>query len=153
MNFIKTHWFGLITGIIIFFFFILFILVLLSPRQDNLRRGFIPCTETMAENLLSCEEHKVICLIKSVVKNSWCDTKVVGRGIKLWIKGEQQAPWSNYIFIPELPQDEFFDKEAQAEYFKNNPGTAAEMQQLKELNEQLENDNEQIRVTPEDQPR
>ena len=144
MNFIKTHWFGLITGIIIFFFFILFILVLLSPRQDNLRRGFIPCTETMAENLLSCEENKFICLIKSVVKNSWCDIKVVGKGIKLWLKGEQTAPWSNYIFVPELTSEEEYARNAKIEYHKNNSDVKQEMQELKKLNEELENEQNAI---------
>ena len=140
MNFIKTHWFGLIAGIIIFFFFILFILVLLSPRQDNLRRGFIPCTEIMADNLLSCEENKFICLIKSVVKNSWCDIKVVGKGIRLWAKGEQAAPWSNYIFVPELSADDEYEQEAKAEYHRNNSDVKKEMQKLKKLNEELENE-------------
>ena len=144
MNFIKTHWFGLVTGIIIFFFFILFILVLLSPRQDNLRRGFIPCTEIMAENLLSCEENKFFCLIKSVVKNSWCDIKVVGKGIKLWAKGEQPAPWSNYIFTPELSSDAEYDEEAKTEYHKNNSDVKQEMQKLKKLNEELENEQNTI---------
>ena len=153
MRFIRQHWFGIITGTVIFCFLVMFILVLISPRQDVRKRGFIPCTEAMAEQMLSCSENKLGCMFKAVLKNSWCDLNVIGRGFVLWAKGDQDWPWSNYIFIPELPQDEFFDKEAQAEYFKNNPGTVAEMQQLKELNEQLENDNEQIRVTPEDQPR
>lgn len=42
MNFLKRHWFGLITGLFIFCVLVLFVLVLLSPRQDAKKRGFIP---------------------------------------------------------------------------------------------------------------
>ena len=52
MRFIRHHWFGMITGLIIFAFFSLFILILLSPRQDMLRRGFIPCTEEFVEEII-----------------------------------------------------------------------------------------------------
>jgi hypothetical protein len=52
MNFIRHHWFGVITGLVIFAFLSLFMLILLSPRQDALRRGFIPCTEEFVEDIL-----------------------------------------------------------------------------------------------------
>ena len=144
MNFIKTHWFGLLTGTVIFFFLILFVLILLSPRQDARRRGFIPCTENMAEELLNCEENKFFCLFKVIVKNSWCDIKVVGRGIGAWISGEQSAPWSNYIFIPELPEAAEYEEEARAEYHKNNPDVKKEMLKLKELNKEVEHEQNEI---------
>ncbi len=153
MYFIKYHWFGLLTGLVIFFFMGLFILVLLSPRADEQKRGFIPCTENMAEQILACENNKIICLLKAVVGNSWCDAKVVGRGIKKWIFGEQKAPWSNYIFIPELPSNHFFDSEAGAEYLKQHPNTKAEMQKLQKLNEELENAEEsELQITADQQP-
>ena len=153
MNFIRHHWFGLLTGLFIFIFFVLFVLVLLSPRQDIRRRGFIPCTEVMAEKILDCEGNRVGCLLAAVVGNSWCDLKVVGRGIRDWAGGRQKTPWSNYIFVPELPADEFFDAEARAEYFKNNPDVKAEMQQLQKLNKELENEeNRERKVSPEQQP-
>lgn len=62
----------------------------------------------------------------------------------------QPAPWSNYIFIPELPEDENFDNAARAEYFKTNPDIAVEMQDLKQLNKELEN--EQPDFNPAEQP-
>jgi len=102
MNFIKNHWFGIIISFIIFVFFLLFVLVLLSPRQDQQRRGFIPCTEVFVEELLQCEKNKVWCLIKSSVSNSWCDIKVIGNGFSMWAEGKQKFPWSNYIFTPDL---------------------------------------------------
>ncbi len=141
MTFIRTHWFGLITGSSIFVFLLLFILVLLSPRQDKLRRGFIPCTEVLAEELSVCmEQKKVICLVNSVMKNSWCELKTVGRGIKLWVQGQQSTPWSNYIFIPEQTDEEDFPAEERAEYLQNNPDFVEEMQKLKQSHEEIENE-------------
>lgn len=139
MTFIKNHWFGLITGLIIFCFLCLFILVLISPRQDEDKRGFIPCTEAMADKMLACpEEGKAFCMLKAVLGNSWCDAKVIGRGVKNWVTGKQSAPWSNYIFIPRVPVDQ--EDEHLQEYYKNNPNIGAEMQELKELNKELENE-------------
>lgn len=141
MTFIRTHWFGLITGSAIFVFLMLFILVLLSPRQDKLKRGFIPCTEMLAEELSVCMEQKrVACLLGSVMKNSWCQLKTVGRGIKLWVYGQQSAPWSNYIFIPEQTEEADFPTEERTEYLKNNPGFFEEMQNLKQSYKELENE-------------
>ena len=153
MDFINKHWFGLLTGFIIFIFGVLFILVLLSPRQDAQRRGFIPCTEAMAEKILSCEKNKVFCLLSVVVQNTWCDIKVVGTGMQKWAKGQQTTPWENYIFIPELPADEDFDAEARAEYLKTSPNIEEEMKRLHELNKELENaETKEQEVSPEQQP-
>lgn len=152
MQFIRQHWFGLITGIILFCFFVLFILVLLSPRQDEKKRGFIPCTEVMAEQMLNCENRKFSCMFSAIVKNTWCDTKVVGVGLKRWVTGEQNTPWSNYIFIPEFPADENFDEDALNEYLQNNPPPQLEMQELQQLNEELENESDQRQPDPTEQP-
>ena len=92
-------------------------------------------------------------MLSATVKNSWCDMKVVGRGFNNWIRGKQSAPWSNYIFEPELPEDEYFDNEARAEYFKHTPDIAAEMQNLKKLSEELEDEtNKENELKPEDKP-
>ena len=153
MDFINKHWFGLLTGFIIFIFGVLFILVLLSPRQDVQRRGFIPCTEIMAEKMLSCENNKVFCLLSAVVQNSWCDIKVVGTGIQKWINGQQATPWENYIFVPEIPSDEIFDSEARTEYLRKTPDIRAEMQRLHELNKELEDaENKEPEIPAEQQP-
>lgn len=153
MSFIRRHWFSLLTGLFVFIFFILFVLVLLSPRQDARKRGFIPCTEVMAEKLLNCEGSRIFCLLSAVVDNSWCDMKVVGRGFYAWVAGKQPAPWSNYIFVPELPADQDFDAAARAEYLKANPDIKTEMRQLQKLNEELENEeNREQQVAPDQQP-
>lgn len=154
MKFIQHHWFGIITGLFVFLCFSLFILVLISPRQDLQKRGFIPCTEIMAENIISCEENKFTCVLSAVLKNSWCDIKVIGQGISDWAKRKQPYPWSNYIFIPEIPVDDDFDDEAREEYLKNNPDFKLEMEQLKKLNKELENEEElQMQLKPEDKPK
>lgn len=82
--------------------FLFFLLVLLSPRYDSQKRGFIPCTETLAQNLLNCpQESKYSCGIKHILHHSWCNVKVIGTGFSNWWHGKQETPWSNYIFEPE----------------------------------------------------
>lgn len=152
MSFIRQHWFGLVTGIVIFCFLVLFLLVLLAPRQDALRRGFIPCTEAMADKMLSCQEAKTWCMLKAIAANSWCDAKVVGRGFKDWAGGRQPAPWSNYIFIPEMPSDEFFDAAVREEYLRANPAPQSEMPKLKQLQKELENEQNEQQVSASEQP-
>lgn len=153
MAFLKHYWFGILTGLIIFIGLVMFILILLAPRQDLQRRGFIPCTETMAGQLIACDR-RIGCVLGTILDNSWCDIKVIGRGAKDWLAGRQTAPWSNYIFKPELPEDELFDQAAREEYFQNNPDAYQEMQELKKLNEELENDNSQSDIVdPAEQPK
>ena len=152
MNFIRRYWFGLTLSVIVFIFCILFSLVLLSPRQDMQKRGFIPCTEAMAKQLLSCE-NEVFCSLSVIIQNSWCDIKVVGRGVKNWARGQQETPWGNYIFTPKLPTDELFDEDARIEYLKQTPDIEAEMQRLHELNKELEDaEYKEPEITPEQQP-
>lgn len=152
MKFIQKHWFGMLIGFMVLVFCILFILVMLSPRQDMQKRGFIPCTEAMAEQLLSCE-NKVFCSLSAIIQNSWCDMKVVGRGVRDWAKGQQATPWENYIYTPEFPTDEFFDEQARAAYLSKTPDIEAEMQRLHELNKELEDaEYKEPEITPEQQP-
>ena len=153
MKFLRNHWFGLVIGSVIFVFMILFVLILLSPRQDAQRRGFIPCTETMADEILSCPGNKFVCLLSAITANSWCDIKVVGQGFYRWVGGEQKTPWSNYIFVPEIPTDAFFDENAREAYLKTSPNIQVEMQQLQKLNKELENaENIEPQVDQESQP-
>ena len=119
MSFIKTHWFGLISGVVVFVFMGVFVLVLLSPRQDAQKRGFIPCTHELADRLLNCEsDKKISCLFGAILRNTWCDMKVIGQGVANWFDGKQKTPWSNYIFIPEAELSDVFDTETAKEYLK-----------------------------------
>ena len=65
MNFLKRHWFGLITGLFIFCVLVLFVLVLLSPRQDAKKRGLIPLYRgnggTDARSLVRKMEKPYVC--------------------------------------------------------------------------------------------
>lgn len=140
MNFIKHYWFGLLSSSIVFLGFFLFLLVLVSPRTDVQKRGFIPCTEAMAEGMTSCPQSRQYrCMFGYILKNSWCDIKVVGTGLKLWAKREQKTPWSNFIFVPELPVDpDAQEDEVLQEFYENNPNFRFDMNKLKSLNDSLE---------------
>lgn len=43
-----------------------------------------------------------MCVLGSVVDNTFCNVGVIGEGLKLWMTGKQPAPWSNYLFEPEI---------------------------------------------------
>lgn len=135
MNFIKQHWFGFLVTLVLILSALLFLIVLLSPRQDNQKRGFIPCTETMAAALYDCSGRS-FCLLGAVLDNSICDAKVVLSGLGEWAKGHQPAPWSNYFFTPDLSPDEELAPEV-AEFYQDNPHLRQDMQQLEKLHEKL----------------
>ena len=111
MTFLKHHWFGLILSLFMLAYLLVFVLVLLSPRYDVQKRGFIPCTETMAEQLIDCD-NGAWCMLKTIVRNGWCDAEVIGGGFRMWLRGEQKTPWANYLFEPEQPRP---DEETEAD--------------------------------------
>lgn len=139
MSYIKLHWFGILVSTFVAWVLLVFVLVLFSPRQDLQGRGFIPCTETMADKMLGCEKNKAWCMLGAIVDNSFCDMKVVAKGFGSWITGQQSRPWSNYLFTPEALDDDF-DEQAKSEYLQNNPDIEAEMIELKQLHEEIENE-------------
>jgi hypothetical protein len=139
IHFVKHHWFGLILNLFVLLFGVMTILIMIAPKQDVQGRGFIPCTLVMIDELSSCER-KVYCSVKAIAQNSWCDFKVIGSGLLHWLQGTQARPWSNYIFTPQLPEDEWIDQDARAEYLKQYPNTLQEMQKLKQLGKELENE-------------
>lgn len=152
LNFVQRWWFTGLIILIISFGIVFSALILISPRQDNLNRGFIPCTQEMASGMLSCPENgKMRCFAGYVLKNVWCDAKVVGRGMKLWAEGKQDSPWSNYIFKPDLrPLDDEgnpVDDEELQEFYRQNPNMHQDMKNLiklhNQLNEELENEKEE----------
>lgn len=91
MTFLKHHWFGLILSLFMLAYLLVFVLVLLSPRYDMQKRGFIPCTEAMAERLIDCD-NGAWCMLKTIVRNGWCDAEVIGGGFRMWLRGEQKRP-------------------------------------------------------------
>ncbi len=151
LDMFRRYWFGGLITLIIAFGVIFSALILISPRQDNQNRGFIPCTQKMAQGMMSCpQQGKMLCFSGHILRNTWCDVQVIGKGIKLWIKGEQPTPWSNYIFTPDLrPLDEdgevINDEELQ-KYYQENPNMQEDMNKLinlhHKLNEELDNEKE-----------
>ena len=127
---------GCLTGI----FLLVLILVIIAPKQDAKQRGFVKCTQNMVSQLIDCDK-AVLCSIKAIVRNSLCDIKVINTGISKWLKGEQERPWSNYIFEPEVEKfAPFVDEEERDEYLQKYPDVEKEMQRLNKLREELEND-------------
>lgn len=97
-----------------------------------MNRGFIPCTKMLVRELFACTENKTWCMAKNIVKNTWCDTKVVLRGVENWAKGRQNTPWANYYFTP-LEDSEQEKEDISPElkqYYEENPDIAKQMETL-----------------------
>ena len=139
MNFIKKHWFSGLLILIVCCFFALFLVLIISPKQDDKNRGFIKCTQQMVDELSDCEK-KIWCSIKAIGNNTLCDIKIIAEGFTLWLDDKQPYPWSNYIFKPEIMETSVFDEEARKEYLKNHPNVEADMRQLDRLRKELENE-------------
>ena len=139
MNFIKRYWFVGLLGLIVCCFLLLFILLILSPKRDDKERGFVKCTYEMIDDLVACDRD-IWCSVKSIANNTWCNVKVVAKGVELWLDDKQEYPWSNYIFVPEIKDEVFFDEEARAEYLKDNPNVKEEMRRLDKLRKDMENE-------------
>ena len=75
-------------------------MLFMSPRQDALKRGFIPCTEQLVIDISVCERGKILCPLKYLWQDTQCNVKVVFNGFGAWIKGNQKTPWENYLFVP-----------------------------------------------------
>ena len=138
---VSHYMFKTIVTLFVVLFFAFFIIVMSSPRQDLQKRGFIQCTEIMAAELHVCQS-KAWCSIKSILKNSFCDSKVITKGFGDWLKGEQKTPWANYIFEAEI--EENFE-EALKQFYEENPNVVEEMQKLKESHKELENGTSKIK--------
>ena len=76
------------------------IVMYISPRQDAEKRGFIPCTEELVQNLTGCETGKLGCAFGFLWNDMKCNVSVVLNGLGAWTKGQQPTPWANYLFKP-----------------------------------------------------
>ncbi len=148
MSRIKKNWFTALVFVIVALFMLTVALVLIAPKQDVKMRGFVKCSRTLAEKLENCEG-TLWCSAKSVLACSVCDVKVVARGISDWQKGKQPYPWSNYIFIPELPENSFIDEKARTEYLEKYPNTKQEMDNLHKLRKEMEDEQNLQEFDPE----
>ncbi len=139
MSFIKRYWFVVTISLVVLLFVLLLVLLLISPKQDVKERGFVKCTQNMIENLIDCNK-KIGCSIGAIAVNTWCDIKVVGKGVVDWVDGKQPRPWSNYIYVPEVEPNPFVDEDARQEYLEQHPDIKQEMQKLNKLRKVLEDE-------------
>lgn len=139
LAFLKYYWFGLLMSFILLMGFMLFLLILVSPKHDMQKRGFIPCTETLVQNLQTCpKDNKYSCGIKHVLANSWCNIKVIGKGWQYWWQGKQTTPWANYIFEPEILKTTDENDEFYAEYKEKGITPELDMQNLIKMSDELD---------------
>lgn len=80
-------------------------MLFISPRQDALKRGFIPCTEQLVIDISVCERGKIVCPLKYLWQDMQCNMKVIFDGFGAWVKGNQKTPWENYLFVPKAPAE------------------------------------------------
>ncbi len=136
MAFLKNHWFGFLLSLVVGGYFVVFLLVLFAPKQDIRQRGFVKCSAALSENMPQCGGGKW-CLLTEVLRNGWCDVKVVGEGVALWAAGKQATPWANYFFEP-LEAEPQMSAEALDYYQKNRENLKKSMERIKQLNQELE---------------
>lgn len=141
MRWLKEYWFSLLMSTFLLLAALYFILLFISPRYDLQRRGFIPCTERLAEAVADCRENKIACTMGAIWDNNLCDLGVIYNGLRDWVGGKQKYPWSNYLFEPELLSDRRdSDNPEVEEFYRQNPNLAEEMAKLKKLNEEQDKD-------------
>lgn len=140
MNYIKQHWFGMSISCFMAYFLLIFIMVAISPQNDEKNRGFIPCSYEQTEKIISCRENKLICVLSASLRGNVCYMKVMNKGLWDFITGKQPRPWSNYLFEPEIVQNDGKDAEYEAEIQKvmeENPTLVDDMEKIKEKNREL----------------
>lgn len=81
------------------------VMLYIAPRQDALKRGFIPCTEKLVTDISACERGSIGCSLKFLWQDLRCNTKVITDGFAAWVEGEQKTPWENYLFEPKSPAE------------------------------------------------
>ena len=140
ISLLRRYWFSACMSIFLLGAFLYFIIVFTSPRYDIQRRGFVPCTEKLAIDIENCGKNNILCILGSIGKDNICNIQVIGHGMSAWLQGEQRTPWANYIFEPELPTQPQTTDEGIEEFYQENPNIHQEMQQLKKLNKEQEDE-------------
>ena len=140
MRFLRQYWFSLLMSVFLLCAIAYFAVVFVSPRYDMQHRGFVPCTKQLATNVEACGQGKVLCILGTIGTDNLCNLKVIAKGFKNWLAGEQNAPWSNYIFTPELPQNPSPDEEETEEVYTIDQDLLQDMEKLKKLNKEQHTD-------------
>ncbi len=133
----KLNWFNVLIGLIIIISMGITLIITFAPREDKFKRGFIRCTNELAEKVNACNG-KFWCAGKAILANTKCDSKVIIEGVKLWIDGKQPAPWSNYYFKPDLSHLQNILNENAELFYEENPDYIKDFETLKKDYENLE---------------
>ena len=117
------------------------VMLFISPRQDALHRGFIPCTQKLVVDMYACESGEVFCPLKFLWQDTKCNVGVVFNGFGAWVKGEQKTPWANYLFEPKALAE--IDEELP--YPGNVKRDAAEMKSYADFMKEKQDELEEIK--------
>ena len=99
---VKDYWFIFVCGLFVLVFFLFSVVVALAPHVDMKQRGFTPCTYQMLNDFNKEEKLSFTQTVSVINKGYICYAGVVWQGMKMFFKGEQKTPWTNYLFEPEL---------------------------------------------------
>lgn len=124
-HFFKWLYYSVLS-VLVFFVFWLVTALFISPKNDAEKRGFIPCTEKFVLHTSSCERGQISCLLSGIWDDTKCNFAIIFKGGKNWLKGEQAAPWSNYLFTPK----------AEAETDAENPYVGVVLEDMQNLEAQ-----------------
>ena len=137
-NFIKKYWFVIIISLFIFLYLTVFFSVMFSPKEDKFDRGFIKCTKETATSIISNKNKSSFKLAGIIIENTYCDIKVMAKGLSDWFKGKQKYPWSNYLFEPVIEEPEKNSDEELLNFYEENPDLEKEMEVLNAKRQELE---------------
>lgn len=96
---IKEYWFGMLLFVFSAMFLVFVAIVAAAPHDDLKMRGFTPCTYQMAYDVnLYSTQSDISGVLGAIAKSYVCYAAVMGKGVKLWLSGNQSTPWANYFF-------------------------------------------------------
>jgi hypothetical protein len=94
------------TGLLSFIFLLVvgsITIISIAPHNDAKMRGFTPCTYEMGVKLSDPRMNVGLMYAFRVVMQSYvCYGEVIKDGVQLWLNGEIEKPWDNYLFEPEI---------------------------------------------------
>lgn len=102
-RFFHLLYYYLLALLVIFVAYMALALVM-SPRQDLQKRGFIPCTEDFVLQVSDCTRGNMLCPLQYLWRDTTCNATVILDGLGAWVRGRQPTPWANYLFVPTLSE-------------------------------------------------
>ncbi len=129
-NCIKKFWFWIIVDTFFALYALFLAVVFFAPHQDAQNRGFVACTQQMIQDFEACQNSKIACPIKNILKNNVCDFKVITKGFFLFFAGKQARPWSNYYFIQQKTTTQDVEDEEWRSYYQSQKELVQEMEEL-----------------------